>query len=428
MKLASCLFVLGLASIGALAACTDSLPGTATGTITLDLVGTAPSGTSYRLRNATITVQGQGAVKVWSTEDAPDRTSLSADVVIGDYTAQLGDGWRLERLDGASATTVSAMLVSDNPVRFTVAAHQRTAVPLRFRVDRDEIDMSQGYDITVTVEEPGPPVIVAGNWPSSLTVYPAGGDGNLSPLRTIAGPNTTLHSVRDVVVAGGRIIVCEDDAIVMFPLSASGDVAPIARIAGHATGLTHAHAIAVSGGEIYVYQGTQTIAVFPLTGNGDIPAIRRLIIVGLLNPFHLLVDRGEIYVVDCQPGFRAYVQVYPASGSGNVVPTRTLQWAPGRTPLAVALAIRGDELFVVTELTIDVLPAGASGEVTPLRSLSPIPGVFQIAMFQDEIYLADFGSNSVLVFPADASGVVAPTRTIAGPSTGLSSPIALAVH
>lgn len=428
MKLASCLLVLGLASTGALVACTDTLSGMNTGTVTLDLVGAAPSGTSYRLRDATITVRGPGSVKMWNTEDAPDRTSLSADVVIGDYTALLGDGWRLERLDGASATPVVATLISDNPVRFTVSAHQRTAVPLRFRVNGDEIDMSQGYGITVTVEEPEPPVIVVGNFPASLTVYPASGEGNLSPLRTIAGPNTTLHSVRDVVVAGGRIIVCEDDAIVMFPISASGDVAPIARIAGHATGLTHAHAIAVSGGEIYVYQGTQIIAVFPLTGNGDIPATRRLIIVGLLNPAHMLVDHGEIYVVDCQPGFQAYVQVFPASASGNVVPTRTMQWAPGRDPLAVALAIRGDELFVITDSTVDVLPAGASGAVTPLRSLSPISGVFQIAVFQDEIYLAAFEPKSVLVFPADANGMVAPTRMIAGPRTGLDFPITVAVH
>jgi hypothetical protein len=430
------LALLLVASSAALTACTGPLPGPTTGTITLDLVGTAPSGRSYRLRDATITVQGPGAVKVWNTEDAPDQTSLSADVAVGDYTALLADGWRLERIDGASATPVAAVLVSANPAQFAVAAHQRTAVPLRFRVDGDEVDMTQGYDITIVVDEPSPPVmaVLNGGDPGSvpprqpsITVYPADGDGDRSPLRTIAGPNTTLQLASDLVVAGDRIIVCQRDAIVMFPITASGDVAPVARIAGPATGLTSARAIAVSNGEIYVFQGGQVVAVFPLTGNGNIPVTRRFIITGLLNPFHMLVDHGELYVVDTI-GNQTFVKVYPASAAGNVEPTRTLRWAPATDALALGLAIRGAELFVATEFTIDVLPAGADGPVTPVRSLSPTLGVFQIMEFHDEIYAANPFLGSVQVFSADASGTVAPTRTISGPSTQLDGPLAVVAN
>lgn len=65
--------------------------------------------------------------------------------------------WRLERLDAGVATSVSATLTSDNPVAFTVVAGRRTTVPLRFHVDTGEVDMMQGYDITIEVEEVTPP-------------------------------------------------------------------------------------------------------------------------------------------------------------------------------------------------------------------------------------------------------------------------------
>ena len=50
-------------------------------------------------------------------------------------------------------TDVNAELVSDNPLPFFVEFDQRTTVPLRFRTNIDEVDLSQGYDIVLDVEE-----------------------------------------------------------------------------------------------------------------------------------------------------------------------------------------------------------------------------------------------------------------------------------
>lgn len=432
MKLACLLAVLLVVSSAALTACTGPLPGPATGTITLDLVGTAPSGRSYRLRDATITVQGPGPVQVWNTEDTPDRTSLSADVVIGDYTALLADGWRLERIDGASAIPVVAELLSDNPARFTVFEHERTGVPLRFRVQGDDVDMTQGYDITVAVEEPGPPVMVvsnAGNTQGvpggSITVYPASGDGDQPPLRTIAGPHTTLTGALAVAVARDRIIAGDDDAILMFPLSASGDAAPIARIAGSITGLVAIQGLAVWNGEIYVAQ-TRSISVFPLTGNGNIAPTRKINNIEVFSPFHLAVAHGEIFLVDPRPLLEPQVKVFPASASGDVEPTRVLRWTPARGTLAYGIALRGGELIVSTETTIDALPADGNGPVAPLRSLS-VPGPLQLVAFRNELYLANFITDTVQVFSADATGSAVPAREILGPSTQLAHPLAVFV-
>lgn len=142
------LFILIGAGMGCFGASGES----ATGVLSVNLTGTAPTGTVYRLRDASITVDGPTPT-VFNTEDDPSRTSLSADVDPGDYSATVQSGWRIERLDGTNATTVSATLISDNPVLFTVLAQQRTSVPLTFRIDGEDVPFTQGYDITLDIDE-----------------------------------------------------------------------------------------------------------------------------------------------------------------------------------------------------------------------------------------------------------------------------------
>jgi TGF-beta propeptide len=122
-----------------------------TGEISVNLVGTAPSGVIYRLRNTIVRVEGPSSA-VFNTDADPNQTSLSANVVVGNYVAGVQVG-QMERIDGQTVTPVDAMLISENPTSFTVAEHQRTTVPLRFLVQGSVVDMTQGYDIVVTVEE-----------------------------------------------------------------------------------------------------------------------------------------------------------------------------------------------------------------------------------------------------------------------------------
>jgi cysteine-rich repeat protein len=152
MRSAVSAFIAAIVGTTLFPACVDSYKDS-TGTVDLKLVGQAPSGAVYRLRDATITVQGPTSMQVWSTEDDPNRTQLSANVEVGDYSALLGAGWRLERALGQSAQTVPAELASPNPTQFTVAAQARTAVPLRFKAFNEEIDLGQGYDIVLGVDE-----------------------------------------------------------------------------------------------------------------------------------------------------------------------------------------------------------------------------------------------------------------------------------
>jgi hypothetical protein len=132
--------------------CVGAADEPSTGELSVNLVGQATSGSIYRLRDATITVTGP-ATATFNTEDDPNRTSLSANVVTGDYAATLQPGWRLERVTPTTTTPVVGTLTSSNPAPFSVSTHQRTTVPLQFHVDQEVVDMTQGYDIVLVVDD-----------------------------------------------------------------------------------------------------------------------------------------------------------------------------------------------------------------------------------------------------------------------------------
>jgi hypothetical protein len=84
--------------------------------------------------------------------------------------------------------------------------------------------------------------------PSSVTVYAPGANGNVAPVRTIAGPNTGLvFSVGLALDADDNIYVSSylPARIAVFAAGASGNVAPVRTITGAKTTLLIPHGIAV---------------------------------------------------------------------------------------------------------------------------------------------------------------------------------------
>lgn len=152
MRAGSCLSIGLFVSIHALAGCTES-GSPDTGELSINLVGQAPSGAVYRLRDATVVVDGPLTHRVFDTEEDLTRTTLEENVVTGDYSARLEPGWRLERVEGASTTTVEAEHTSPNPALFAVADNQRTFVPLKFHVAGEQINLAQGYGVIIEIDE-----------------------------------------------------------------------------------------------------------------------------------------------------------------------------------------------------------------------------------------------------------------------------------
>lgn len=420
------------AVMAAVAGC--SAAGDAVGTLTLNLTGRGDSGAVYRLRDAIITVQGPSSTQVWNTDDDPDRTSLSADVEVGDYSALLHAGWRIERRDGSAAVTVAATLLSDNPAQFTVTAQHRTSVPLQFRVADDTVDLSQGYDLTIGVQET--PLLAILNtsdrFPASIVVLPAGADGTATPLRAITGLSTQLAQPNGIAVANGQLVVASllPPAIHVYPTSADGNVAPIRQITGVANSFgTGPFEVQVSGGEIYAF--VDAIRVFPLGAAGHVAPTRT--IEPSIGGNHFAIDHGELYMASIS-SFTLGIHVYPSTASGAQTPTRTLV-TPDPALCPAAIAIHGGLIYAADFCSprVVVLPQAASGTVDPVRVIEgPSTGLRSprlVAIFGNELYVLDLPvdnrDNRVLVYPLDAAGDVAPSRTITG--TALARPVGMAV-
>jgi hypothetical protein len=404
-------------------------PDAARGAIELQLVGQAPSGSTYRLRHAHIIVTGADTSRVWDTEDAPDRTSLSDDVPVGDYTATLAPGWDLERLDGGSATPVEARLISTNPAAFVVTAQHRTTVPLRFHVDTEDIDLSQGYDVVVTVEESKPQLIIVSDENNffdggRLRVYAGDADGDAAPLRTIGGPATTLRVPQGVTVANNEIIVCDDEtrAVDFFPVAASGDVVPTRQITGDALDDSGCLDVAVVGDELYVL-GFDALHVFPLGASGEVSPRRS--VTDISSARFLSVDRDALYISSSDGDVVSYA--LPLAAGATPVRTLTSQ-CPGGVAAGEGELVVGD----LCDHLINTYAATADGEAAPLRVLAGsrtrIDGPFQMQRFRGDLYVADVFAQQVLIFPDTATGNVVPARTLRGPHTGLAFPHGVVVR
>jgi hypothetical protein len=127
------------------------------GRVELNLVGQGSQGTLFRLRDAVVMVQGPTQTLFFNSEDNPDSTTFSAVLPAGSYSSFLQEGWRLERLDGGK-TVANAALISNNPDFFDIIEGDRTAVALRFQVDRDIVVTNPGLlEISLQVEEEAGP-------------------------------------------------------------------------------------------------------------------------------------------------------------------------------------------------------------------------------------------------------------------------------
>jgi DNA-binding beta-propeller fold protein YncE len=83
--------------------------------------------------------------------------------------------------------------------------------------------------------------------------------------------------------------------------------------------------------------------------------------------------------------------------------------------------------------SINVYPGDAQGNRKPMRKIQgdrtqlDFPMGLSVDEAHDEIFVANNGANSVLVFKRTATGDVAPVRVIAGNRTGVNHPMGIAL-
>lgn len=115
------------------------------GTLRLPLISPAPDGKVYRLVGATFTIAGPQTVNLTDTSADTVQTTLQA----GAYTIQLGNGWRMERVD-APGTAVPVQLLSPNPLPLFVTKDETSVVRFQFKLPGDG-----AADVGIKVDDGG---------------------------------------------------------------------------------------------------------------------------------------------------------------------------------------------------------------------------------------------------------------------------------
>ena len=283
----------------------------------------------------------------------------------------------------------------------------------------------------------------------SVFVYPApGSPGNTYPNQppsgTIRGGNTGLASPAGVAVASGNIYVADYSAASVFVYPSTGNVAPSAAISGINTDLVTPIGVAAASGNIYVADyGAASVFVYSSTGNvAPTEIISATMTTGLSFPEGMAVDSsGNIYVADPS---RSSVSVYPAGSNGNAAPLATISGGSTKLSYPIGVAVDSGGYIYVADYgaaSVFVYPPLASLGSPPYSGpptayitggTTGLSGPAGIALDSNgEIYVADEAAASVFVYPPRASlgspYSGPPTAYITGSSTGLVTPIGVAV-
>ncbi|WP_433933841.1 hypothetical protein AB3662_05380 [Sorangium cellulosum] len=156
------------------------------GSLSLPLAAQAPSGVSYRLRNATFQIQsdyywydgvtvgsssgvggsaggttssstgyfpGGTSLTINSEDEDPDASSILVDLEQGSYYVQLLPGWHLEKVEGGTATAVDATLLSSQMIYVYVSPHSTTWAQYQFGIGDRALWLNGKLNININVYE-----------------------------------------------------------------------------------------------------------------------------------------------------------------------------------------------------------------------------------------------------------------------------------
>jgi hypothetical protein len=287
--------------------------------------------------------------------------------------------------------------------------------------------------------------------PPSVAVFPRDADGNVAPLRTIAGSNTDMSWPGGIAVDGGRIYVSDSQAgvygtILVYAARANGNVPPIAQIT---KGVADPSGVAVdSEGNVYecnfevgsvnVYAAKTYELTRTITGAGSFSfGYCDGLAVGRSGKLYVLVGTysGSRPVRHRSSGsYYGSIAVFPAGANGPTMPTKLLEGPrTGLTnPLGIAVDTRG-RMFVTNSdqhtQKVLVFAANANGNVEPAYTIqgrrTRLVGPSGIALDRNgALAVTNFsytGQQSIVEYAAGSRGDVAPARRVKGKKSALQS-------
>lgn len=278
-----------------------------------------------------------------------------------------------------------------------------------------------GFIAGVTLDPKRREAWVVNNDGGDVCVFSYDQHGNAKPVRELTVPHQSwglsLDLTRDEIAVTSQ----QYQGISFYARTATGTARPVRTIRGEQTQLADPHGVYFDGA------GNEVFAA----NHGNWTEMRSYADDVVLLPGEYKPGRFE------QPSIRAY----RADANGNVPPIRSIQGP--RTQLAWPMGIdvhrERNELAVANYGTNSILifTKGANGDVAPTRIIggarTKIVGPVGVAYDRrnQEIWVANYGDHTAVVFGIEASGDVEPKRIIrnapAGtPTTGFTNASAAA--
>ena len=299
---------------------------------------------------------------------------------------------------------------------------------------------------------------------NGIFVFPTTASGNVAPIRTIMTATSQLFGPFDAVDSSGNVYADQfnnqgnPEAIYVYAAGANGsNVSPARGITytapGGSLGYFRPEGLAIDNArhELYVYDyNLNGIEVFTLGTGGNSTPIRTISgsntnivpVAGTDSGIAFDSVSGDLYVEA-----RSGILVFPQGSTGNVAPSRSITTS-NYAENGLGVSPNTQDVFESTGYNaLNVYSPTASGNATPLRQIdgsnTGIVGAGGLAVDNSEnVYLANttagngtftpcvFGGynyGEILIWGPQATGNVAPARSLCGPNTGFSSPEGVAI-
>ena len=242
-------------------------------------------------------------------------------------------------------------------------------------------------------------IYVANYTSNTVTVYPAGSYGNITPSLTIGGENTGLDEPDGIAVDGaGNIYVSNygSSTVTIYAAGSSGNISYSSVIGGFNTGLDYPAGVALdASGNIYVANNgggageSDSVTVYPAGNYGNVTPSLTIggSNTGLNWPRGIGLDAdGNIYVTNwgVQFGGICSVTVYSPGSTGNISPILTIGGdntslgSLENSPNGVALDPSAN--IYVAEGNLNLYLAGSTGNVFPSTIVLSIDGPVGVAI------------------------------------------------
>jgi hypothetical protein len=289
--------------------------------------------------------------------------------------------------------------------------------------------------------------------------------GDVVPVRTVEDPYYSLHSI-SVDAANNRVVMTDSNrGGILFYDRASGNKTaavtdPLRRIRGPATGMMFVAGVATDPGRREVFTVDNDIGdrmmVFPYDAEGNIKPKRVLSVPHGAWGIAVNSQRDEIAISIEHPNT---VVVYKRDATKLDAPKRVIHGphAGLEDPHGIVFDVPANEILVANHgnwapldreeagegdtaipgrfdpPSVTSYPSEAQGDARPARTIQGAqtqlnwPMGMSLDAVHDEIAVANYGDNSILVFHRTDNGNVAPVRVIHGDKTGILGPMGVAI-